>query len=74
MPLASAGGLRFTNGHGSCVKDSYSTSTDRRYTEIACIVRGATATTVIVGAATPGEWNRLSPTLKRAISSFDASA
>jgi hypothetical protein len=54
------------------VKDSYSTSTDRRYTEIACIVRGAAATTVIVGAATPGQWNRLSPTLTRAISSFDA--
>ena len=74
VPLASAGGLRFTNGHGSCVKDSYSTSTERRYTELACIVQGATATTVIVGATTPGEWNRLSPTLRRAISSFDATA
>jgi hypothetical protein len=74
MPLASAGGLRFTNGHGSCVKDSYSTSTGRRYTEIACIVRGNGATTVIVGAAPPARWNRLSPTLERAITSFDAAA
>jgi len=74
VPLASTSGLRFTDGHGSCVKDSYSTSTDRRYTEIACIVRGEAATTVIVAAATPGRWPRLSPTLERAISSFDASA
>jgi hypothetical protein len=74
VPLASAGGLRFTDGRGSCVKDSYSTSTGRRYTEIACIVRGAAATTVIVGAATPGQWDRVSPTLERAITSFDATA
>ncbi|HET9121420.1 MAG TPA: hypothetical protein VFN72_12900 [Solirubrobacterales bacterium] len=74
VSVASARGLRFTNAHGSCVKDSYSTSTDRRYTEIACIVRGATATTVIVGATTPGRWNRVSPTLERAISSFQATA
>jgi hypothetical protein len=74
VPLASAGGLRFADGRGSCVKDSYSTSTERRYTEIACIVRGAAATTVIVGATTPGHWNRLSPTLERAITSFDATA
>lgn len=74
VPLASAGGLRFTNGHGSCVKDSYSTSTDRRYTEIACIVRGNAATTVIVGAAPPGQWDRFSPILQRAITSFDATA
>jgi hypothetical protein len=74
VPLASASGLRFTNGHGSCVKDSYSTSTDRRYTEIACIVRGNEATTVIVGAAPPGQWDRFSPILQRAITSFDATA
>ena len=74
VTVGSAGGLLFTHGQGSCVKDSYSTSTDRRYTEIACIVRGTSATTVIVGAAPPGQWHRFSPVLERAISSFDASA
>jgi hypothetical protein len=72
--VAAAGGLRFSDGRGSCVKDSYSTSTDRRYTEIACIVGGGGATTVIVPPTTPGQWNRLSPTLERAVTSFDASA
>src|SRR5262249_45411949 len=74
VPLASATGLRFRGARGSCVKESYSTGTDRRYTEIACIVRGSNATTVIVGAAPPSQWDRFSPTLERAISSFDASA
>ena len=47
---ASASGLR----QGSCVKDRLrDRSTSRHYTEIACIVRGRTATTVIVGAAPP---------------------
>jgi hypothetical protein len=74
VPLASASGLRFTDGRGSCVKDSYSTETNRRYTEIACIVRSPAATTVIVGAAAPDQWDRFSSTLERAISSFDATA
>jgi len=74
VSLASTSGLRFAGGRSSCVRDSYSTSTQRRYTEIACIVRGSRATTVIVAATTPGRWDSLSPTLKRAISSFDATA
>jgi hypothetical protein len=41
---------------------------------VACIVQGQAATTVIVAAATPALWDRLSPTLEQAISSFDASA
>ena len=56
------------------MKDSYSATTRHHYTELACIVRGATATTVIVGATTPELWDRFSPTLERAISSFDATA
>ena len=71
---ASATGLRLRNGHGSCVKDSYSSSTNARYTEIACIVSGQDATTVIVGAAPPAAWSQFSPIIQRAISSFDASA
>jgi hypothetical protein len=72
VPLASATGLQFRNGQGSCVKDGYSTETNARYTEIACIVRGPVATTVIVGAAPPASWSRFSPTIERALSSVNA--
>ena len=72
--IASATGLRFREGTGSCVKDRYLSSSDRPYVEIACIVRGAAATTVIVGAAPPGLWGSVSPALERSISSFDPSA
>jgi hypothetical protein len=41
-----------------------------RYREIACLVRGSRASTVVVGAALPGDWARLAPQLERAISSF----
>jgi hypothetical protein len=71
---ASATGLQFRDGHGSCVKDSYSSSTNVRYTEIACIVSGQDATTVIVAAAPPALWSQFSPSLQRAITSFEASA
>ncbi len=72
-PLASATGLRFRAATGSCVKDRYATKTSRHYMEIACIVRGRTATTVIVGAAPPSLWDRSSPMIERAISSFSVS-
>jgi hypothetical protein len=67
--LASARGLLFMNGSGSCVIDRYKTVSDR-YREIACIVRGARATTVVVGAAEPGAWQSLAPDLQRAVASF----
>ncbi|MGZ4200698.1 MAG: hypothetical protein ACXVRH_01430 [Thermoleophilaceae bacterium] len=67
--LAAAGGLNFRSGSGSCVIDSYKTSSDR-YKEIACIVRGAHATTVVVGAAEPAAWPALAPQLEQAVSSF----
>jgi hypothetical protein len=73
-PLSSATGLRFRHGTGSCVQDSYSTETSHRYREIACIVRGPAATTVIVASASPDRWRQLTPTLERAVSSFDAAA
>ena len=72
VPLASATGLRFRNGLGSCVQDRYTTESGSRYLEIACIVRGPSATTVIVGATPPALWSRFSPALERAVSSFDA--
>jgi hypothetical protein len=72
VSIASATGLRFRNGTGSCVKDEYATETGHHYREIACIVRGPKATTVIVGATPPELWSRYSPVLERAISTFRA--
>lgn len=68
---ASATGLGFGGGHGSCVEDSYAT-TRNRYREIACIVAGAHGTFVVVGAAPSGAWRSEEPTLRRAISATAA--
>ena len=68
--VASATNLRFRSGHGSCVIDTYTTSTGHSYREVACIVAGARATTVVVGAAPPAQWSRQGPAIERAISSF----
>ena len=68
--LASAKRLRFRTGTGSCVKDSYRTITHARYIELACLVAGRRASTVIVGAAPPDAWPRVSALLERSISSL----
>lgn len=68
--LASAPGLAFATGTGSCVLDSYLTSSERPYREIACIVAGPSATTVIVAAAPPRRWDAEGAVLRRAIQSF----
>jgi hypothetical protein len=68
--IASAANLRFLGANGSCVIDDYTSSSGHRYREIACIVAGASATTVVVGAAPPQDWQREAPVLERAISSF----
>ena len=67
---ASASGLRFATGQGSCVIDSYSTSA-ARFREIACIVAGS-HTTVIVAAAPVARWAQVAPQLERAVASFRA--
>lgn len=67
---AAASGLRFSTGTGSCVVDSYRTTSGHRYREVACIVAGHAATTVIVGAAPPSRWRAEEPTIRRAINSF----
>jgi hypothetical protein len=66
---ASATGLQFRTGSGTCVIDRYAT-VRAHYREIACLVQGSRASTVVVGAAVPGDWARLGPQLERAISSF----
>jgi len=68
--LAASAGLRFRSATGSCVIDSYLTTSGNRFREIACIVSGRSATTVIVGAAPPSHWAVEAPMLERAVSSF----
>lgn len=68
--VASATNLRFQDATGSCVIDTYTSSSGHAYREVACIVARAGATTVIVGAAPPGQWPRQGPAIERAISSF----
>jgi hypothetical protein len=70
--IAAGTNLRFRNGHGSCVQDSYATQTGAHYVEIACIVAGKRATTVIVGAAPPDVWRLVSPLIQRSISAFES--
>jgi len=68
--VAAADNLMFRGGHGSCVIDDYRSSSGHQYREIACIVAGTNATTVVVGAAPPQDWHSQSPSLERAISAF----
>lgn len=68
--VAAADNLMFRGGHGSCVIDDYRSSSGHQYREIACIVAGTNATTVVVGAAPPQDWHSQSPALERAISAF----
>ncbi|MBV9799181.1 MAG: hypothetical protein JO039_14130 [Solirubrobacterales bacterium] len=72
VTLATGSGLRFRMGHGSCVRDAYTTSTGNRYVELACLVAGSRTSAVIVGAAPPHTWAAVSPSIERAIDSFTA--
>jgi hypothetical protein len=67
--LASAHGLRFRSGRGSCVIDSYRTSRTR-YREIACLVAGTRTSSVVVGAAPSKTWAQQAETIERAIASL----
>ena len=67
--IASAHGLGFRSGRGSCVIDSYRTSRTR-YREIACLVTGARTSSVLVGAAPSRTWTQQAETIERAISSL----
>ena len=70
--LAVGTALRFRAGHGSCVRDSYATSSGSRYIELACLIAGRKASVVVVGASPPATWARMSPVLERAISAVTA--
>jgi hypothetical protein len=58
------------DGHGSCVKDAYVSGSGVHYIEIACLVVGTKAKTVIVGAGPPSSWAQVSGSIQRAISGF----
>jgi hypothetical protein len=67
--IASATGLPFRSGRGSCVIDDYTTSR-ATYREIACLASGRTSSAVVVAAAPSGHWGEQEATLKQAVSSF----
>jgi hypothetical protein len=70
--VASAHGLVFRSGRGTCVIDSYRTSR-ARYREIACLVAGTRTRSVVVGAAPSTTWTQQAGTIERAIASLRAS-
>jgi hypothetical protein len=70
VTLAAGRALRFRTGQGGCVRDAYTTSAGVRYIELACLVAGARKTSVIVGAAPPAAWPKMSPLIERSIASF----
>ncbi len=70
VPRAGRGGLHFRSGSGSCLIDDYTAGSGVRYRELACIVDGSRATTVIVGSTTLGTWPRLAPEVREAVSGF----
>lgn len=72
VSLAVGSGLRFRQGRGACVKDSYATVTRSRYIELACLIVGPSSSNVIVGATPPQDWSRIAPLLERAFSSVSA--
>jgi hypothetical protein len=62
--------LRFRTGRGRCVRDTYTTNRGTRFVELACLVAGPKAASVIVGAAPPRIWGQMSSRLERAVSAF----
>jgi hypothetical protein len=67
--IASAHGLGFRSGRGTCVIDTYRTSR-ARYREIACLVAGTRTSSVVVGAAPSKTWAHQAETIERAIASL----
>lgn len=68
---ASATGLHFRGGTGSCVIDDYLTKAGgNHYREIACYVQGAHAASVLIAAAPAADWGTYAGQLERAVSAF----
>jgi hypothetical protein len=65
--LATTIARQLDNQRWSCVEDTYTTTTGRRYIEFACLVTNSRSGIVVVGASPPTSWPRISPLLERAI-------
>ena len=66
-----SGPLNFRGGHGRCVMDNYTTDIHHNhYNEIACIVQGAHATSVLVAATSTAAWRANRALLEKAVSSY----
>jgi hypothetical protein len=69
--VASSQGQPFRGGTGSCVIDRYVTRVGaHRYTELACLVQGRTAASVIVAAAPTPLWASARAVLAQAVSAY----
>jgi hypothetical protein len=68
-----SGALSFRGGHGRCVMDNYTTGAHHNhYNEIACIVQGAHATSVLVAATSAAAWQASRALLEKVVSSYQA--
>jgi hypothetical protein len=68
-----SGPLSFRGGHGRCVMDNYTTDEHHNhYNEIACIVQGAHATSVLVAATSTAAWQANRALLEKVVSSYRA--
>ena len=66
-----SGPLSFRGGHGRCVIDNYTTDEHHNhYNEIACIVQGAHATSVLVAATSTSAWQANRALLEKVVSSY----
>jgi len=69
--VASAQGVKFRGGTGSCVIDRYVTRIGgHHFQEIACLVVGRTSAGVIVAAAPAAAWTQARPLLLRAVAAY----
>jgi hypothetical protein len=69
--LASAAGLSFRGGSGSCVIDEYTSRVGaHRYREIACLVSGARGDSVLVAPTLAGDWPQQEQTLERSVDAY----
>jgi hypothetical protein len=69
--LAAAAGIRFRGGTGSCLLDSYATKVGaHHYTELACLVQGSRAASVVVATAPTASWPQAAGLLERAVGAY----
>jgi hypothetical protein len=67
---ATSATLPFRGGHGRCLIDHYTTTTNQVYREIACYVQGGHAASVLVAATPLNRWGTYAGLLERTVSSY----